>query len=376
METTTRKRHIGRYILCVLLCTIIIGAVFYEVKFLREPDLSNVEIGNFADNHQRTVGDYVVICEENGLRTFPFVNGGTMSFLSLPDGKKYGIMDNKSFLKGFGNPIVVNGSIYYGEAWDGSTGGDLHKKGIGEKESKFLEYIYEEPFYIMENHVYYRESYNDDYDGLFRLKVLDESTLETKTVIEEPITNFILDENYVYYYVQSQGQLYKFNLEKETKEDLTWHVGNQDILDIMMDQSSNILLQTGEKGIIMCDGDTGEVKNIVENGNMKENTLYFVTSLMHLKWQNLYYIDEGWNLYCKNLNTGKTRRILESSDINFLGLSEEDFKSPAIVIGWCDNYIALQVSCNTEDEEWKCGIIAFDYEGNEVYRKDKMRLDL
>jgi len=318
----------------------------------------------------------VVICERNGLQTFPFVNGGTMSFLSLPDGKKYGIMDNKSFLKGFGNPIFFKESIYYEETWDWSAQGDLNKKDMDKKESAFLQYIYEEPFYIMENYVYYLESYNDDYDGLFRLKVLDESTLETKTVIEEPITNFILDENYVYYYVQSQGQLYKFNLEKETKEDLTWHVGNQDILDIMMDQSSNILLQTGEKGIIMCDGDTGEVKTIVENGNMKENTLYFVTSLMHLKEQNLYYIDEAWNLYCKNLDTGETRRILKSSDVNFLDLSEEDFKTPFIVICWCDNYIALQVSCYTEDEEWKCGIIAFDYEGNEVYRKDKMKLYL
>lgn len=364
------KKKIFRYILVALVVGVIACVTIYEANFFQKPDLSNVNFATCVDNHHRTIGDYVVICEENGIHTFPFITGGSLSLLSIPEGKKYGVVDDKSFLKGFGNPIIADGYLYYDETWDGSEQGSLYRFEPDKRDEVYLQHVYNEPFYIMQNCVYYLE------EDTHYLKILDTRTLESKTLIEEAISSFILDENNVYYYVKNRGLLCKFNLEKSVKEDLTWEVGSYDVLDIIVDQSANIFLQTGKDGIIMCDTTSNEIKKVVDNGDIKDKIVYYMTALMYLEGQNLYYLDDAWNIFCKNIDSGKTRRLLNASEINFFRLSEEDFIDSNIIMSCCDNYIVFQISALTEEEEWKCGIIAFDYEGNEVYRNDRMRLNL
>lgn len=342
------KKHSKRkIILAVLLFATVVNMTIYEANLHEPVNLKPGETQEYVDNYQNSTGNYVAICEDNDWRNFPFITGGRLKLLSIPDGKEYTVADDKSWLTGFREVVIHGSHIYYHDSWDGSPK-ELYTVDLNDRRhKKELWFIYEQPYYISEDRIFYLDDNGydlEDEEGGYYLIEQNIDTSERKTLMKKRVDHFICNDDFIYCYRKKDGRLSKREQGADGKELASWYIGKYDILGMKLKGDSEVFIQTAKDGILLCDGISGETRQVVDNGKRDSDLASsYETSFLHIRGEKLYYCDSSWNIYCNNLKTGVSKKIIDRKAVNYMSLSREESHDIWILCSWCDDYIVMQM---------------------------------
>ena len=321
-------------------------------------------------------GNYVVLCEENSVLDFPFLTGGRLCLFSVSDGKKYLIERNAKFLQGMSNPMIQGETIYWFDTWDGSNQGSFHAKSIADKRKEFRtpEYLYTDYYAVAQDMLYYASD----------RQIIQRNLLTGKeSVAGEGSVHFLTIEGSILYrYDQRKKELIcrEISSEKETVIHLPFDKKVR-ILDLKVYQKDKLLIQTARRGIWEYQIATGAFRKIADNAAILNGNNRGATGnsqMLHIKGNRLFYCDAESNVYEQNLQTGKVRKRIDWRTVaEAFQMDTEDSADLTMLLSWCEDYIVFQVGCYKEEKnEWKAGILVFDYVGKEVYKEANLNLVL
>ena len=374
----SKKKIYILLMLAVFLLVTGINAAVYEFRLLSEKSIELPDGANVAGSYRNYSGNHVAICERNGLKTFPFMTGGTLKLLSLPDGKIFTVADDKSLMGGLSSPVVVGNSVFYERSWDGSEQGEIYRKNINNGEVISAGDGYDGPVYMTENELFSIDSEGDDNGAVTKR---DLSTGRETKITKEKVDHFTLDGKAIFCYERGKGRLFRIDQNSDTDVTKSFSWGKYNVIDMQADERYGLFIQTGKDGIFLVDNDFRSCMKVADSGDMTNFWSCYRTSFMHEKDGVLYYCDSSGDIYGKDMKTGSSEKIISSPDINFTGLEEKLFKDSSLIFSWCSDYIVIQEAAFDDSPGFhlkrsRSGIIAFDYEGNKIYSNDKVDLDL
>ena len=366
LEKNRKKR---RAILGAAAAIILLNVVVSFAKSTMPLHIDFGEVNQSVDTYCASQGNYIAVCQENGLRQFPFVLGGRLSLLSLETGKFYTIKNDRSFLGGFVYPVLQGDAIYYFDGWDGSPQflyvSDLKKKT---KETLILEDV--EDYAISGEQMFYTNG--DDTVLLYsqNLKTGQRKALIQANGLAMPGYLHIEDENLyccdsgngvLYIMPLSMGQIKEYHII-DTPED--W-IGAVKTLN-----NEELLIATGKSGIFKYNITSGEKSTVVELGDLSSAWGYRERYNFHLVKDNLYYHDKTYTLYKLNMKTSQKERLINWSQVENVREYINDTTNLAMDYFYCPDYIAVEVEYyDSEKDVYDHRVVSFDYDGKQVLNK-------
>lgn len=106
--------------------------------------------------------DYVLVCEDNGISSSPFIFGGKLVLYSLEDGKRYVLADDKRIFHGISIPFIAGDMVcYFTRENAGGSVETLYSLNLLTKEKKIIRKDIYYDFAMQEDYMVYIQ-YDDD----------------------------------------------------------------------------------------------------------------------------------------------------------------------------------------------------------------------
>ena len=366
-------RKIGGHISTVawlIILILVINLLMFGIRMfkLRTLDLDKQSI--CVDDTHNWSSNYIAVSEDIGPRFLNGILGERLKLISFPEGKEYTVKNNLGLFDGFVNPVICGNTVFYDITWLDYTE-DYYKFDLGESfKADFINcYIWERPFYVTEGKIYYLDT--EDYDdvGMASRYLIEYSIADStqKYLIKTYIENFTIYENLIYY-VDKDGNLLKQNVNS-TESKYICNIGNVSIRDMIASNRGDVYFQTEDNGLFVYEVDREKLKMIAGNGDYSEGIFLNDSSILHLKDEVLYYCDSKGNIYIID-EDGNNKIMVDTSDINFMDIKESDFMNRWQGVSWCEDYIVVRIIADSwSTGKTKEGLIAFDYNGDIVYKK-------
>lgn len=337
-----------------------------------EFEKSNVVAKTAQDN-------YFLISENNDLLDFPFIFGGKLYLLSIPDGEKYEIAEHRGFLEGIGDACILGNKVFWFETWDQSRSSVMHCTDLGEAaEVSLPEFLYEDYYVFTDQKLYYTRMDETNEGEEYHLIERDLSIGEERILVESG--KFVaLNNEKVYTYNCSTRKLIEYNLETDTMKHFDLNLGKEDdITAIEFIDKDTCFIQTAQSGIIQVSLKSNEIKLIAKNGEMYGggyfNSSSFISSL-HLKNEKLYFFDQQGLIYEYSIETESVKCIVDSYNMDVLNVSKDMMELQDVEVHWGEDYILVKtIWKNSYQDKWYAGLTAYDYNGNVVYEENNDNL--
>lgn len=369
MNSTKKRVRIITIIISVLVLIVIAFAIQYLSRlwmpFREEFQQINSETNTFSPNQE----NYLVLCQENGIKEFPFVSGGRLSLLSLADGKIYTLRDTKKYLWGFARPSLRGNNVYYLNAWDGSPQGILYIRELKGRGDTHILAEFVDRYALSGNKLFYTKT-NDGNLYYKNLKTKKESVLiEGGSETFQPAYLAVKD-GVLYYADNENGNLITKNINRKSNEE---QISLNDwILDIQPMSDNKVLIATGRHGILEYDLKEQKKRTVVDLNDMRgvfENNYYRYN--FHFTDNKIYFYDENFDVYVFDMNVQKKTPIIDWALVNSVQDFIDETDNLSMYFSYCPDFIAVEVEYYNENtDHYDHRIITFNYEGALVLDKE------
>lgn len=371
-QKLARKRIFRKIFLCgVLLLAVLTAGNGTLYLFSMQPGLKikyqqeNRKIGMYSASQ----GNYLSLSRENGIRQFPFVCGGRVSLLSLPDAKIYPVADTKRFLEGFASPAVKGDYVYFFQSWDSAKTGTLLCKNIRKNSGsqKVAEHVNN---YVLQGDELFYINGRDNALYCKNLKTNQETRLLS---MDDALQNFQLEAegDMLYVFGDEERILYALNLKNgKAEKSLFFKPKGKEILRIQPLSDKSILAATKQFGILEYNWKSQTARTLVSPGDLgqvfKQNGQRYDFCT---KEEFVYYYDRNFVLHQYNRQTKQTERLIDWSGTDIISKWMKEPSRVSAAFCYCADYIAADITYENKLGGYSRAIAAFDYDGKLVVEK-------
>lgn len=342
-----------------------LNTLAYLAKTIVPLHIAFEEINSNVDTFSASQGNYVAVCQDNGICQFPFVMGGRLSLLSIVDGRFYTIKDDKSLWGGFVYPALQGDNVYYFESWDGNPQ-FLYVTNLNNKKKKLvLEQV--DMYAILDDKIFYTRGDNDTSLYCKNLKTNREERL-IQGNDETELSYLSIKGGSLYCYDRQMGVLYVKPLD--TDKINAYYISNISgdwIGAVQPISEDKFLIATGKSGIIEYNSNNGEKIQVVNLGNLSDTEMEYGFYDFYYTNGELYYNDKYYTVYKLNVKTKEKQVIADWSKIKEVQNYIKDIEHVSMHYFYCPDYIAVEIQYyDTNTDFYDHRVIAFDYDGKQV----------
>lgn len=364
---TFRKSLLCGVILLIVLT--VSNAIVYLFSIKSELKMNYQEENNKICMYSANQGNYIAFYNENRVCQFPFVCGGRVSLLSLPDGKIYSIADTKRFLEGFSLPALKGNYVFFFKTWDDTKLGSLLSKDIRKNNGnqKVAEHV--SNYVLQGDELFY---INGRHAALYCKNLKSKQEMHLLSM-EDTLQNFELEikGNILYVFGDEERILYILDLKNgKIEKSLFFKPDGKEILRIQPLSDKKILVATKQAGILEYNWESKTVRTLVHLGDMsqvfKQNGLRYDFCN---KEDFVYYYDQNLVVYQYNKQTKQAKQLIDWSKA---GTASKWMKEPSHISAafyYCTDYIVADIKYKNKIRGYNRRIVVFDYDGKFVMEK-------
>lgn len=347
----------------------LILAVIQGLRFMLESRIPNMNTGDkMITNCQEFTNDGVVdnkilVVEDNGITTYPYVAGSRLYLYDLKTKKKQLLtMTILPFVEIGDMFTIADNKVCYNIAvWKDSVG-YFYLQEIGSSRKEKFDIRDQCLGYSLSGDMlfYYEETDNETMtDDFYEVYAINLKTGQKEKYFDGPIEFFkIIDDKVWGYNPQEKVFLIK-DMDNSTLQEIPYTC--EWIYDIVVCQNTMYVFDIGEVGdentvrLVKFDMNTEE-SNILKSFSGERNK-----SNLCIKGDKIYYgleQDETVHIYEYDLETAETRKIIET-------------KADYVNISFCSDYIALDSWGQENAGEDEHQLSVYDYDGQNI-RNEKL----
>lgn len=353
--------------------TIIITCVVaYNVGLWGSFTMKSKEINESVNVYSANQGNYLAIAQNNTFRQFPFIFGGRISIMALPEGKVTTITDRKGLLRGLALPSLQGDGLYFFDTWDDSVQGSLYWMDVKENNRPIVIAERVRKYTTDGDELFYTRTGITDSDYYLIQKNInagyEKELLRFDSEMDGTLQYLSIKNGMLFCFDETKNILYAMELKlKDMEKYVLSDVEDDWVMDIQLISSNTALIAMSKSGIIEYNFESEKSKEIIPIGSMNE---YYEFNRgrysFYQKSEEIYFNDANYTIYLYGKDTNEKKEIINWDEERIKKEGIELSDSANINIYYCTDYII------TEFRDWKTNnnrVIAFSYDGKVVLNK-------
>lgn len=326
-------------------------SIINTYKVYSELSISELANQQSAGNYNRSNGNYIIRGRNNGISDFPYILGYQADLISIPDGQEYFISRSQNSNSNLGPTISGNTILYASKA---ILLPEKRKIDFSKFDLEFYGSIYEICDIFHDRYICFgkgKKEVEGEPDTYEKLYVLDITTNQKKAFYTGNVDVTSTDGCYLYYHDLDNGTIYRKNIiADEPSQVVASMKKKEEIVEMAVKKDILVLLYFGDKNGNRCDEivaynmKTKEDKLIANNGASATDVNWAPVS-MHIKNNDLFYLDDLSNVYKVNLRGRRnSKRIISmKKDVN-LRKQNILLEKSVMETFWCEDYVVIETN--------------------------------